>query len=184
MSAQPSFPIRQTSRYLLRQIQQADRAQIFAGLSNPRVIAHYGIAYDTEVAAQEQIDWYESMQQTQTGYWWAICTLDQPDKLLGTCGLYEIDSYNRNADIGYWLLPDYWGLGIMHECLLSILRFGFDNLALHRIQAEIEPANIASAKLIQKLGFEYEGRMRQIARREDAFIDLDNYARLAPFAIG
>ncbi|WP_395010174.1 GNAT family N-acetyltransferase [Undibacterium sp.] len=182
MKALPSFPIRQTSRYLLRQIQQADRPQIFVGLSNPRVIAHYGIAYDTELATQEQIDWYQNMQQLQTGYWWAICAPDTPAQLLGACGLYEIDSYNRNANIGYWLLPEYWGLGVMHECLLSVLRFGFDELALHRIQAEIEPANIASAKLIQKLGFEHEGRQRQVARRDDVFIDLDNYSRLTPFA--
>lgn len=176
-----NFPQRQTSRYLLREIQQSDRAQIFAGLSNPRVIAHYGIAYETELAAQEQIDWYQSLLLGQTGYWWGICAPHSPQQLLGTCGLYEIDHYNQNADIGYWLLPEHWGLGIMHECLLSVLRFAFDELALHRVQAEIEPANIPSAKLIQKLGFQHEGRMRQVAKRENDFIDLDNYALLAPF---
>lgn len=180
MTTETPFPLRQTERFLLRQIQQEDRAQIYAALSNPRVIAHYGIAYDSEAATQEQLDWYRDMEQSQTGYWWAICSTRAPAVILGSCGIYEIDAYNHNADIGYWLLPDYWGLGIMHECLLSLLRFAFDDLQLHRLEAEIEPANIASAKLVQKLGFEWEGRRREVARRDDAYLDLNYYALLAP----
>lgn len=174
------FPRRETARFQLRQIQQEDRAQIFAALSNPRVIAHYGIAYETEVATQEQIDWYRQMEQMQTGYWWAICSAQTPAQILGCCGIYEIDSYNRNADLGYWLLPEYWGTGVMHECLLSVLRFAFDDLHLHRLEAEIEPANIASAKLVQKLGFVWEGRRREVAWRDGVYLDLNYYALLAP----
>ncbi|GGX08039.1 GNAT family N-acetyltransferase [Undibacterium macrobrachii] len=174
-----AFPIRHTARFLLRQIQASDRAQIFAGLSNSRVIAYYGISYTSELATQEQIDWYAYLEKTQTGCWWAICDAHRPEKLFGACGIYEIDSVNNNAEIGYWLLPEYWGFGVMHECLLSILHFAFDDLQLHRVHAEVEPANIASAKLLQKLGFVHEGRRRQIARREDAYLDLDLYARLA-----
>jgi ribosomal-protein-alanine N-acetyltransferase len=174
------FPERHTARFLLRQIRQEDRAQVYAALSNPRVIAHYGISYESEAATQEQIDWYRQMEQNQTGYWWAICEAHAPATLLGSCGIYEIDTYNRNADLGYWLLPEYWGSGIMHECLLSVLRFAFDELHLHRFEAEIEPANIASAKLVQKLGFEWEGRRREVARRDDSFLDLNYYALLSP----
>ncbi|MBC3873400.1 GNAT family N-acetyltransferase [Undibacterium flavidum] len=182
MSSETPFPQRHTQRFLLRQIRQEDRAQVYAALSDPRVIAHYGIAYDSEEGTQEQIDWYRQMEQNQTGCWWAICSPQAPTQILGTCGIYEIDTYNSNADIGYWLLPEHWGLGIMHECLLSVLRFAFDELQLHRLEAEIEPANIASAKLVQKLGFEWEGRRREVARREDAFLDLNYYALIAPKA--
>lgn len=174
-----AFPIRHSARFLLRQIQATDRPQIFSGLSNPRVIAHYGISYQTEAATQEQMDWYDYLEKSQTGYWWAICEARAPDRLLGTCGIYEIDSFNNNAEIGYWLLPEYWGLGVMHECLLSILHFAFDELGLHRLHAEVEPANIASAKLLQKLDFMHEGRRRQAARRDESYLDLDLYARLA-----
>lgn len=182
MITETSFPLRQTARFLLRQIQQEDRAQIYAALSNPRVIAHYGISYDSEAATQEQIDWYRLMEQSQTGYWWAICSAEAPAQILGSCGIYEIDIYNRNADLGYWLLPEHWGLGIMHECLLSVLRFAFEDLQLHRLEVEIEPANIASAKLVRKLGFTWEGRRREVARRDDAYLDLNYYALLAPEA--
>ncbi|MBR7800685.1 GNAT family N-acetyltransferase [Undibacterium fentianense] len=174
-----TFPIRRTGRFLLRQIQQSDRPQIFAGLSDPRVIAHYGIEYETEVATQEQIDWYRQMELSQTGCWWAICEDLNPNLIFGCCGIYEIDSFNQNADVGYWLLPKYWGLGIMHECLLSLQHFAFDELGLHRLEAEIEPANIASAKLVKKLGFHYEGRRRQVARRGSQWLDLDYYSKLA-----
>lgn len=179
MSTANLFPERQTTRFLLRQIRQEDRAQVYAALSNPRVIAHYGISYESEAATQEQIDWYRQMEQNQTGYWWAICEAQSPATLLGCCGIYEMDAYNSNADLGYWLLPEYWGSGIMHECLLSVLRFAFDELHLHRLEAEIEPANIASAKLVQKLGFEWEGRRREVARRDDSFLDLNYYALLS-----
>lgn len=178
------FPELCTPTHRLRRILQSDRAALYAGLSHPEVVAHYGISYDSEERCQEQLDWYRYMEQAHSGYWWAICTPDQPDQLIGACGIYEIDHHNRNADIGYWLLPDYWHQGIMQSCLHSILDYGFHQLGLHRIEAEVEPDNIASIKLIQKLGFHQEGQRRQVALRQHRFTDLHIYGLLAAEFVG
>ncbi|MBI3714299.1 MAG: GNAT family N-acetyltransferase [Burkholderiales bacterium] len=173
------FPELCTPTHRLRRILQSDRPALFAGLSHPEVVAHYGISYDTEEHCQEQLDWYRYMEQAHSGYWWAICTPDAPNTIIGACGIYEIDHHNRNADIGYWLLPNHWHQGIMQNCLQRILHYGFHELQLHRIEAEIEPDNIASIKLIQKLGFHLEGKRRQVALREHKFADLSIYGLLA-----
>lgn len=173
------FPELHTDTHRLRRILQSDRPALFSGLSHPEVVAHYGISYDTEEHCQEQLDWYRYMEQAHSGTWWAICPPDAPKDIIGACGIYEIDRHNRNADIGYWLLPDYWHQGIMQSCLQRILHYGFHELQLNRIEAEVEPDNIASIKLIQKLGFHLEGKRRQVALRDHKFTDLNIYGLLA-----
>ncbi len=173
-----TFPELRSERFLLRQIQQSDLAAVFFGLSHPKVIAHYGIWYETELATQEQIDWYRCLEKDGSGMWWAICPLNRPEQLIGACGVYELDNYNRNADIGYWLLPAYWGQGVMLECLQEVLHHAFDCMNLHRIEAEVEVENIGSRKLLKKLGFEHEGRRRQVSWKRDRFVDLDYYGIL------
>jgi ribosomal-protein-alanine N-acetyltransferase len=177
----PQFPQLMTERCVLRQIQQADKAALFAGLSHPKVVAQYGISYASEEATQEQLDWYRALELNNSGIWWAICLASQGGQsLVGACGIYDIDDYNRNADIGYWLLPEYWGTGIMQECLQRVLTYGFQDKQLHRIEAEVEHGNLASVRLLQKLDFRWEGRRQQVAWRDDHFVDLNYYALLAP----
>ena len=173
-----TFPELRSERFLLRQIQQSDLAAIFFGLSHPKVTAHYGIWYESELATQEQIDWYRCLEKEGTGMWWAICPINQAEQLIGACGIYEVDNYNRNADLGYWLLPAYWGQGVMLECLDKVLQYGFDSMQLHRLEAEVEVENISSSKLLTKLGFEHEGRRRQVSWKRDRFVDLDYYGIL------
>ncbi len=178
------FPELSTPTHRLRRILQSDRAALFAGLSHPQVVTHYGISYDSEEHCQEQLDWYRYMEQAHSGYWWAICPHDAPNNIIGACGIYEIDRHNRNADIGYWLLPEHWHQGIMQNCLQRILHYGFHELQLHRIEAEVEPDNIASIRLIQKLGFHLEGKRRQVALREHKCADLSIYGLLGAEFLG
>lgn len=173
------FPELRTTRHLLRRILPSDRPALFAGLSHPDVIAHYGVSYDTEQHCQEQLDWYRYMEQAHCGYWWAICPLSHPRQLIGACGIYEIDHHHHHGDLGYWLLPPYWRQGIMRECLLTVLHYGFTQRQLHRIQAEVEPDNLASHALLKQLGFHLEGTRRQVAKRHHGFTDLQCYGLLA-----
>ncbi|MCU6435634.1 GNAT family N-acetyltransferase [Undibacterium sp. Jales W-56] len=174
------FPELRTSRFILRQIVQEDIGNIFKGLSHPKVIAYYGISYDSLIATQEQIEWYRHLEQEQTGRWWAICPIAAPDQLIGACGLYEWDKDNHNADLGYWLHPDYWRQGVMQECLRSVLAHVFSTRQLHRIEAEVEPDNDASSDLLLKLGFQFEGRRREVAWKHQRYVDMDYYALLEP----
>ncbi|WMW80593.1 GNAT family protein [Undibacterium cyanobacteriorum] len=178
MNAILPFPELRSARFVLRQILQSDLNALYVGLSDPRVNLYYGIAYHSEAATQEQLDWYRSLENDGNGVWWAICAAQRPQQLIGACGIYEIDHYNRNADIGYWLSPQVWGQGVMQECLKLIFEYAFRQLQLHRLEAEVEIDNIASRKLLEKLGFMHEGRRRQVSWRGEKFVDLDYFGLL------
>lgn len=179
MSCPPTFPSLLSPHFLLREIVASDIGSIYKGLSTPQVIAWYGISYDSIEATLAQMQWYRDIVQQQSGIWWAICRPEHPAELLGTCGFYDLDTESRNTDMGYWLHSEYWGQGIMYECIPVILQYAFKNMDIHRVEAEVEPQNLASRRLLGKLGFSYEGKRRQCEWREDHFIDLEYYSILA-----
>ncbi|MFZ6846006.1 GNAT family N-acetyltransferase [Undibacterium sp. RuTC16W] len=172
------FPELRSQRFVLRQIVQDDIGNIFKGLSHPKVIAYYGISYDSLVATQEQIEWYRHLETEQTGRWWAISPCGIPDQLIGACGLYEWDKDNHNADLGYWLHPDYWRQGVMQECLRAMLAHAFSAGQLHRVEAEVESTNKASSELLLKLGFQLEGCRREVAWKNQRYVDMHYYGLL------
>ena len=174
------FPAYKTKRLFLRQITVNDRPQILRGMADVEVTAFYGgrVTEECELATQEHMDWYQQLHEEKSGTWWAMCLLDAPDQLIGTCGLYNIDQVNRNADIGYWLFSKHWGKGLMREALQCVITHAFQVLHLHRIEAEIEPDNIASTRLLLKLGWQREGRRRQVAWKNERFVDMEYYALL------
>ncbi|GGC70734.1 GNAT family N-acetyltransferase [Undibacterium terreum] len=173
------FPVLHTPRFLLRHISGADVGQVFRGLSHPQVTAYYGISYTSQEATQAQIDWYQELLDQQTGIWWGICLQETPGELLGACGFYEWNKDNRNTDMGYWLLPEHWGSGAMQECLHAILQHAFSQMHLHRVEAEVEPENTPSSRLLLKLGFQLEGTRRQCEWKNGHFVDLEYYSLLA-----
>jgi RimJ/RimL family protein N-acetyltransferase len=73
-------------------------------------------------------------------------------------GSYFVEQ-NRRCDIGYALGSRHWGQGIVTEALEAMIRYGFDVLGLNRIEADIDPRNIGSARVLEKLGFRKEGFM-------------------------
>jgi [ribosomal protein S5]-alanine N-acetyltransferase len=81
--------------------------------------------------------------------------------LLGTCTLFKIHPTNRRAELGYGLGPAHWGQGYAQEAVRALLDWGFGPLGLHRVEADIDPNNTASAKLLSRLGFQLEGRLRE-----------------------
>ncbi len=173
-----SFPTLHTERFTLRRIGPADKPRVFEGLSHPEVIRYYGVSYQTLEDTQAQLDWYDYLLESQLGIWWGICYADDPDRLIGACGFSEWHRAHNRAEIGYWLLPDHWGQGIMAECLKAIIRYAFSDMHMHRIVAVVESPNHHSALLAQKSGFRYEGTHRQCELKNGAYIDLDFYALL------
>ena len=163
----------QTERLLLREILASDIHHIYQGLSNPLVIQHYGVSYDTLEATQEQMAWYACPQQ----YWWAICSFDH-QTFYGAGGLNDVSKKHQKAEIGLWLLPDFWGKGIMLEAMPLICKYGFERLGLHRIEGFVESNNQNCKRALAKFDFEYEGTMRDCEKKDGKFISVDVYAKL------
>ena len=168
----PISPIK-TERLLLRPIVTSDIQHIYRGLSHPLVIKYYGISYDTLEATKEQMEWYEDSKQC----WWAICSADNQD-FYGAGGLNDLSLKNKKAEIGLWLLPDFWGKGIMKEVMPLICNYGFDKLGLHRIEGFVEASNQNCKSAMAKLDFEHEGTMTDCEIKDGQFISVDIYAQL------
>lgn len=82
-------------------------------------------------------------------------------KLIGTCALWRINAQNRRAEIGYILDSRAWGHGYMHEALSALLDYAFTELKLNRVEADTDPRNERSARLLDRLRFSKEGLFRE-----------------------
>jgi len=172
-----NFPILKTERLLLRQFAESDLENVFNGLSHPDIIKYYGVSYPTLEATKAQMEFFADLEKNETGIWWAVCS---PDNQLfyGAGGLNSLSKEHKKAEIGFWLLPDYWGKGFMTEAMPLICNYGFDTLGIHRIEGIVETENLLCKKAMEKLRFQHEGTMRECEIKNGKFISLDIYAKL------
>ena len=99
-------------------------------------------------------------------------------QLIGAGELWITDWYNECAEIGYVLHPAYWGQGFATEMANVLLAFGFEQLGMHRIFATCDPKNIASFSVLEKDGFQSEGRIRDHLRINGGWRDSLIYSML------
>lgn len=173
-----NFPFIETNRLLLREIVKDDANDILKYLSDEEVMKYYGLApFKTINEALNEILWYQSILNEQTGIRWGI-TLKGKDEVIGSCGFLNRVPEHYRTEIGYELSRDYWGYGIASEALEAVIRYGFKYLQFQRIEALVEPPNIPSQKLIEKHGFIREGLLRNYEFTCGKFDDLYIYSLL------
>ncbi|MGE8497781.1 MAG: GNAT family N-acetyltransferase [Pseudomonas sp.] len=173
-----AFPTLATRRFRLREIVADDIQAIFYGLSHPQVIRYYGVSYATLDATRVQMDWYRDLQRERTGIWWGICLPEAPGQLLGACGFNAWAHEHRRAELGYWLMPEHWGGGVMRESLAAAITHGFEVMGLHRIEAVVDTDNGASSGLLRRLGFVHEGIRRECEYQDGRYLSLDCFSLL------
>ena len=105
------------------------------------------------------------------------------NKFVGICGLMFFDPEKENfedgeVEIGYAMMPEFWGKGYTTEAGKAVLQFCFHQLQLNRIEATVETENPASIAAIQKLGLQHEGTFKEYEMNNDKFIDLMMFAIL------
>ena len=91
---------------------------------------------------------------------------------------FESDVHRLTAELGYWLAEPFWGRGIMSEAVAALVEHAFRTFALRRIFASVYANNPASARVLEKAGFVFEGRMRQNVIKEGEILDSLLYAKL------
>lgn len=160
----------------MRQFTNDDLENVFFGLSHPQVIKYYGVSYNTLEETKDQISFFKKLEQEEIGIWWAIESLD--NKFIGAGGLNNLSKIDRNAEIGFWLLPEYWRKGIMLEAMSLIIEYALNDLNLHRLVGYIETENLACKKAIAKLNFQHEGTLRDCEWKNGKFISLDVYSKI------
>lgn len=168
-----------TERLLLRQFDESDLENVFKGLSHPDVIKHYGVSFASLEATREQMTWFADLLKNGMGVWFAVCSADN-GTFYGAGGLNGISLVHRKAEVGFWLLPEFWGQGIMKEAMPLICDFGFGKLGLHRIEGFVETENVNCKRAMAKLDFQHEGTMKDCEVKNGKFISLDIYAKIEP----
>ena len=159
--AVPPIPELTGSRLRLRALAAHDADALFALHADTRVMRYWSCPPWTDrQQAVEQIARYAREREATEFYSW-VATLDRDDTLIGTCSLFGIQHAHARCDIGYALAPQYWGRGYASEMLSLGLDHAFERLGLNRIEADIDPLNIASCKLVERAGFRREGLLRE-----------------------
>ncbi len=87
--------------------------------------------------------------------------LNETGRVIGDCGICRLHWGNRRGEVGYALHPAHWGRGYMTEALRALLAFGFEDLDLIRLEADVDPRNGDSSGCIERLGFQREGLLRE-----------------------
>ncbi|NLR60594.1 GNAT family N-acetyltransferase [Chitinophaga polysaccharea] len=172
------LPVLSTGDLVLRPIEERDTAALFRHFSDDAVTQFMDIDSFTNISdAVQIIHFFRENLEKGEGMRWAI-TMASNDELIGTCGFHKINKPHFKAEIGYDLRPLYWGQGIMKEAVSAMLAYGFDVLQFNRIEAFVDPANIASSKLLTRLGFRYEGFLRDAFFEKGRFVDAEMYSLL------
>jgi [ribosomal protein S5]-alanine N-acetyltransferase len=144
----------------LRQVRPEDAEAIFAIYSDEETMRYYNEPFQSLAEAEAYIilrrDDYAQRREIR----WGIAR-HEDDRIIGSCGLHSFDEGFHRAETGYILHRAAWGQGIMTEALSALLTYGFTEMELHRIEAVIDDANTRSKNLLLKLGFQYEGNLRQ-----------------------
>jgi [ribosomal protein S5]-alanine N-acetyltransferase len=155
------FPCLTTSRLQLRQLQPKDAEALFATLSDEEAMQFYGHEPHRSLAeTRELIRQIQARYTLREAIRWGI-TLKGEDRVIGSCSFHHFSANLHCVETGYDLNRAFWGKGIMTEAMSAVLNYGFTELELHRVEAIIDIANERSKSLLLRLGFTYEGNLRQ-----------------------
>lgn len=155
------LPRLRAPRLTLRPLGPDDVPDLFEIFSDPEVARYWSSPPFTEMAEAEALlaDVEESFRERTLFQWGIERKMD--GKVVGTVTLWQLDLGNRRGEIGFALGRGAWGQGLMSEALGVFFGFCFGVLGLHRLEADVEPANGRSLRVLERLGFRREGFLRE-----------------------
>jgi ribosomal-protein-alanine N-acetyltransferase len=172
------FPNLETEYLYLRRVVEKDVNEIFALRSNKETMKYIPKPLvKTKEDARAHIAMIDEKIENNEGINWAITLKNEP-KLIGLIGHYRIKPEHFRAEIGYMLLPEYHGKGIITEAIKETVKYGFEIMKLHSIEAVIDPENLASEKVLLKSGFIKEAHFKENEYYEGRFLDSVIYSIL------
>ncbi|MGG6239623.1 GNAT family N-acetyltransferase [Nodosilinea sp. AN01ver1] len=167
-----------TERLRLRPLGETDAEVLYSIFSDAAVMRYWNTAPWEHVGeARDAIA--NDFEARRTGSYLQLGIEKNAEaQLIGTCTLFNFNHQCRRAELGYALARSAWGRGFMHEALSALIDYAFAELKLHRIEAEIDPRNQASAKTLDRLGFLNEGHLRDRWMVSDEVSDSHLYGLL------
>ncbi|MEH2180963.1 GNAT family N-acetyltransferase [Nostoc sp.] len=168
------FPQLETDRLLLRETTLQDAEAIFAVFSDPSVTQFHDLDTFTSIKQAIAVIGRRAKRfEEGEGIRWGIIH-KQDNVLIGSCG-FTWNPQEHSAEVGYELASTFWRQGIMTEAVSTILQFGFQKMGLRFVVAQVMLENIASKKLLEKLGFHSQGVLKQYGFFKGQYHDLEQF---------
>ena len=172
-------PTLYTPRLVLRPFDEGDAPALFEHAKNPNVTRftlwdHHKTIADTEMFVR---DYARCRYLEKTPEPYAI-TLRGDPRPVGAVGCFWASVPNRTMELGYWLAEPFWGKGLTAEACRAVVDSAFFAHQPRRIQARVIAGNVASVRVLEKIGFAFEGTLRASLLRRGAFEDVMMFARV------
>jgi len=172
------FPKLETERLLLIEFVKSDSEELFKMRSDERVLKYLDRDLHKSVTESElMIEGMIKSYNSKEGINWIIRKKNTLD-VIGYIGYWRMKKEDVRAEIGYAMKPEFWGNGYMKEALSKVIDFGFNQFCLHSIEANVNPENANSIKLLEKLGFKKEAYFREDYFYNGKFLDTAIYSLL------
>ena len=162
----------------IRKWKLSDAADLAMAISNKKVQDNLRDGLPYPYLEQDAADFISDMLSTDENEVFAFAiTVD--NKVVGSIGVFRQGNIHRlTAELGYYIAEEYWGRGIMTETVRQTCEYVFDKSDIIRIYAEPFAYNIASCRVLEKAGFQYEGTLRDNAVKNGQVIDMKMYSLL------
>jgi [ribosomal protein S5]-alanine N-acetyltransferase len=173
------FPVIETERLLLRRLRENDAEEMLFLRSDESMMRYIDRPrLNNKEEAIEKIISLHEFEAANEGINWAI-TIKGDEKMIGTVCLFNFEKENYRAELGYLLHPDHQGKGMMYEATSAILKYGFESLRLHSVEADIISGNTASIRVLERLNFVREAYFKEKFFFNGMFMDSAVYTLLA-----
>ena len=157
-----NMPTLYTERLLLRPMHPMDAEDMFDHAKRPEVTRYLLWREHEDISfTRDYLNYIGRRYALGDFYDWAVVERESR-RMIGTCGFTKIDTANNSGEIGYVLNPDFHRQGFGSEAVRAVLKFGFEELSLNRIEARFMQGNEASLALMRSVGMTFEGYMRDL----------------------
>jgi RimJ/RimL family protein N-acetyltransferase len=143
----------------LRALDDADVPALYEIFSNPEVMRYWSFAPFESMRDTERLldDIRRSFKERRLFQW----GISEAGSVVGTCTLFQFDDRHRRCEVGFALARKAWGRGVASRAVATVLRFAFDSLGIHRVEADADPRNERCLRLLERLNFRREGLLRE-----------------------
>lgn len=172
-------PTLTTPRLVLRPFTADDAEPLFEHAKNPRV-TRFTLWEAHKTAAETLVFVHDyALARYREGVPEPIAITIAPDpRPVGSCGCFWVSKPHATMELGYWLAEPFWGHGYAAEACRAVLGHTFEEYLPERVQARVIDGNLASARVLAKLGFAFEGTLRRSLARRGRFDDVGYYSVL------
>lgn len=175
----PERPVIETRRLVLRLIERSDLPALFA-VNGDEEVFRFSPRESWKTPADGEAWYSRVLEHRKSGTTLQfVIVLRDGGRPVGTLAAFHFEESVGSAEVGYVLGREHWGKGLMKEALGAFVAFAFETLGLKRLEAELDPRNAASVRVLERVGFSHEGRRRRNYLSKGEVTDTGLYGMLS-----